>query len=554
MSWSIDESTENTIKRAALNAARRKEKDAFSVVNEPDREVLRTFEEVDSQGAEIEPLEYMEPIGGFSGQSAESGASVDPEAGAERADAASKEGVPEDVAAFRSVLKPGERYDLTNRNFDDACFDNLLFWGKERNISDFSFRTSDYVRGMTGRGWRIISSRPIGPTELDQVIYKIVNTTATSSMLNGNEIAKSYQPRNVDSNAKEKGRFRFSGTCIKSPVSDESGFALVLRSLPVLPPTVKELGIERDIVDNFLRQNSLSIVTGGTGHGKSTTLYSLLFNIVQEDIIKEGDTREPKGLHILDYSSPIEYTLDSLIESESFISQTDVGFMLRDPDSNTESATWGYAARNALRRKPDLIVIAETRDKPTMDADLVCANTGHQALTTMHNNSVSSCFQRILRFYPRDERIGVATDLIGYLNIVINQQLLPRKGGGKVAVREYLVVNDYVKNRLLAISDAEIWPMEVQKILEENSSLPHDKRLCACQLKMHHAKRLLDSDIITQQTYDSVVQATHILLQGIKEVGDQQQSDDLTPRTLLPKECYRDPRSEAENPSSGEES
>lgn len=546
MSWSLDKETENAIIRASHLSHQRKTGESFSVVDREDEEVRPTFETIDTQG-NPEHLEDMEPIGGFVEEGAHQGAQENESDNVDSSDKnnANKDGVPEDVAAFRSVLKRGERYDLSNRVFDDACFDDLLFWGKERNISDFSFRTSDYVRGMTGRGWRKISSRVINPTELAQVIYKIVNTTATSSMLNGNEIAKSYQPRNIAKND-EIGRFRFSGTCIKSPVSDESGFALVLRSLPALPPTVKELGIERDIVDNFLRQNSLSIVTGGTGHGKSTTLYSLLFNIVAEDIIEDGDDREPRGLHILDYSSPIEYTLDALIESESFISQTDVGYMLRDPDSNTESATWGYAARNALRRKPDLIVIAETRDKPTMDADLTCANTGHQALTTMHNNSVSSCFQRILRFYTRDERIGVATDLIGYLNIVINQQLLPRKGGGKIAVREYLVVNDYVENRLLAISDAELWPMEVQKILEENSDLPRDQRQCACQLKMHHAKRLFESDMITQETYDTVVKATHALLNGLKEVGDQQKSDDAAPRTFLPKECYRDPEPEVE--------
>ena len=509
--WSIPEHTEQQLFRATQDAHQRKLRE----------EMQRTQEEINRDQI-IEAIEV-------------SGNKPD------------TDGVPEDIAVFKSVLKKGECFPLGGSYVDDVVFDEILFWGKERNISDFSFRSFDYVRGMTGRGWRKISSRPINANELSQIIQKIVNTTATSSMLNGNEITKSYQPRDKN---KKAARFRFSGTCIKSPVSDDSGFALILRSLPELPPTVKELGIEPDILDNFLRPNSLSIITGGTGHGKSTLLYSCLFDIVLSDIIPEGDDREARGLHILDYSSPIEYTLDKMLESESFISQTDVGFMLRDPDSNTESATWAYAARNALRRKLDVIVIAETRDKPTMDADLTCANTGHQALTTMHNNSVSSCFQRILRFYTRDERIGVATDLIGYLNIVINQQLLPREGGGKVAVREYLVVNDYVKNRLLSIDDAERWPLEVQRILEENSGLPSDQRSCACQLKMHHAKKLFDNNIISKETYDSIVLATHVLQKEIVNVGDQQVSDDPTPRTFQPKECYRPSEQETSSPDS----
>lgn len=464
---------------------------------------------------------------------------------------------------FAVVLKNGERFDLDRAIVNDITFDQILFWGKARRVSDFSFRTGDYVRGLTGKGWRRISSRPIKPNELEDILRTIISETATSSMRNGHELAQSYMPKErveIDDervsgpNGRKAThvvthRFRFSGTCIKSPISDDIGFALVLRSLPALPPTVKELGIEAEILKHWVKTNSANFITGGTGSGKSTLIYSILADMIYQDIANEDlpehlktpenikpDDWEPRGLHILDYSAPIEYTLDRLIMSESFLSQTDVSFMLRDPDNRTESATWSYAVRNALRRKPDGILIAETRDRATIDAMVTAANTGHQAYTTMHNNSVVSCFQRILRFYPKDERLGLATDLIGYLNIIVNQQLIPKSSGGKVAIREYLIVNDYVRNRLLAVEEVESWPNLVHQIMVENSEVENPQ--CVCRLKMHHARQRFNEGDITEEVYESIVRQTSDMVASTKIVGEHMPSDPM-PRSFLEPDAYR---------------
>lgn len=417
---------------------------------------------------------------------------------------------------FGVIIKDGEKYD-TDSLFDATAFDDFLKWGKIRKVSDFSVRSNDYIRGYVGGGWRILSMRPIEHDELDAIIREIDTATSTADLLKGKDIDRAYKPQDIKT--KVSHRFRINMTHIKSPISDSEAYAVVARVLPEMPPTTTQLGIEPELVAAFHRPNSISLITGGTGSGKSTLIYALVRHFIEEG--KKSTT----GYHILDYSKPIEYVIND-IESQSFLSQSEVGSMLRDFDSSLESAQWQYAVRNAMRRKPDIIVVGETRDRPTFDAVLTAANTGHDTITTLHNNSCASSLQRGLRFYAHEERLGVGTDLVGYLNCIINQQLVNGVDGlRKFALREFIVMNDYVRNTLLGTPNVEKWPKILQDIILENSDKPKEKRKVFCRSKVDHAKERYNNGEISLETVKEIEAQTVGLEASIQTIGDQEAVD-----------------------------
>lgn len=414
---------------------------------------------------------------------------------------------------FGVIIQDGEKYDIPH-NFDATGFDNFLKWGKERKVSDFSVRSNDYIRGYVGGGWRILSGRTVEHDEVDAIIRQIDTATSTADLLKGKDIDRAYRPK--DMITKIVHRFRINMTGIKSPVSDSEAYAIIARMLPEMPPTTEQLGIEPELVHAFHKSNSISLITGGTGSGKSTLIYAFI-----RHFIELGKTQKT-GLHILDYSKPIEYVIND-IDSQSFLSQSEVGSMLRDFDSSLESAQWQYAVRNAMRRKPDVIVVGETRDKPTFDAVLTAANTGHDTITTLHNNSCASSLQRGLRFYAYEERLGVGTDLVGYLNCIINQQLVNGADSRKkFALREFIVMNDYVRNCLLSVPDVEKWPRLLQDIILDNSDKPVGTRKVFCRSKVDHAKERYNAGEISLETLEAIRAQTIGMESSLNDIGDQE--------------------------------
>lgn len=414
---------------------------------------------------------------------------------------------------FGSKLQPGEKFHL-GAKFDANKFDDCLFWTKGKGGSDISIRSDDFIRAEVGGKWTKVSDRRVLSSEFEQIIKKIITNAAPGSLLKGKDIDKSYQPLDIN-NDNMAHRFRMNVTAMRSLNSDNPGFAMVLRSLPTNPPTVKQLGIEEDIIKYFRRKDGLNLVTGGTGSGKSTLIYSLLRNILESE-----DTHD----HILDYSKPIEYTMDGLDFPNSFISQTEVGVHLRNTDNPTESAAWQSAVRNALRRKPNHIIIGETRDKPTCDSVLTAANTGHLATTTLHTNGVAASIQRVLRFYSFEERIGVGMDFLSYLNIIVNQMLVSSKDGTrKYALREYLLFNDYVKSMLRSEDNVDKWPLLIQDIMNTHSLKPDGP--VKCMTMLDHAMLRYNAGEIGDDSLDIVKSLARGHQESLSEIGKQATRD-----------------------------
>ena len=171
------------------------------------------------------------------------------------------------------------------------------------------------------------------------------------------------------------------------------------------------------ICHNFAQlKQGFVLVTGPTGHGKSTTLAAIINEINLE-----------KAVHILTIEDPIEYVYPA---GKSIISQ-------REMDLDTHS--WAMALRSALREDPDVVLVGEMRDPETIAAAMTIAETGHLVFSTLHTNSASQTIDRIIDSFPADQQTQVRTQLASTLKGVVSQRLIPQLNGGRIPAVEVLL-------------------------------------------------------------------------------------------------------------------
>ncbi|MBI4096637.1 MAG: type IV pilus twitching motility protein PilT [Candidatus Levybacteria bacterium] len=187
----------------------------------------------------------------------------------------------------------------------------------------------------------------------------------------------------------------------------------------LLPPnvlTIEDLHLP-DILHSFsdLTQG-LVLVTGPTGHGKSTTLAA----IINEINLK-------RSAHILTIEDPIEYVYPA---GKSIISQREMGI---------DTHSWDFALRAALREDPDVVLVGEMRDPETIAAAITIAETGHLVFSTLHTNSAAQSIDRIIDSFPANQQPQIKIQLAATLKGIVSQRLLPMISGGRIAGVEILL-------------------------------------------------------------------------------------------------------------------
>jgi twitching motility protein PilT len=204
---------------------------------------------------------------------------------------------------------------------------------------------------------------------------------------------------------------------------DLAGVGAVFRQIPSKILTVKDLGLPRSILELCELDKGLVVVTGPTGSGKSTTLAAMV------DYINER-----RDDHLITIEDPVEFVHR---DKRCLINQREVG-----------SHTRGFKAalRAALREDPDIVLVGEMRDLETVAIAIETAETGHLVFGTLHTNTAASTVDRIIDQFPTDRQAQIRMMLSESLKGVVAQTLLRRKGGGRVAALEILLVTPAVSN------------------------------------------------------------------------------------------------------------
>lgn len=198
-----------------------------------------------------------------------------------------------------------------------------------------------------------------------------------------------------------------------------------LRIIPYQVPVLSSLNLP-DIVSNFISlKQGFILVTGPTGQGKSTTVASILTQII--------DTR---NVHVITIEDPVEYILKN---NQAIVSQREVG---------GDTASFASALRSCLRQDPDVVFVGEMRDLETIQAALTVAETGHLVFSTLHTNSASQTIDRIIDVFPEKDKAQVRLQLANVLTAVVSQRLVPTLDGGRLPAVEIMVANNAIKNSI----------------------------------------------------------------------------------------------------------
>ncbi len=201
--------------------------------------------------------------------------------------------------------------------------------------------------------------------------------------------------------------------------------AAALRLLPLKIPSIDELNLP-PVCHSFAElHHGFVLVTGPTGHGKSTTLAAILEEINQS-----------RAEHIVTVEDPVEYFHQPKL---SIISQ-------REMHDDTHS--WEVALRSVLREDPNVVLIGEMRDYETIAAALTIAETGHLVFATLHTNSAAQTVDRIVDVFPPHQQQQIRMQLAATLEAVFSQRLVPAVGGGRLVAYEVMLGTSAVKNSI----------------------------------------------------------------------------------------------------------
>jgi twitching motility protein PilT len=276
------------------------------------------------------------------------------------------------------------------------------------------------------------------------------------------------------------GRFRCSA------YRQLNGCGVVLRVISGRIPTFDELKLPPVIHDVARSQRGLTLLTGTTGSGKTTTLASII------DLI--NDTYRCKIVTIED---PIEFVHAN---KKAMVSQIELG---------TDTPSFDQALRQALRQDPDVILVGELRDVETLRIALRAADTGHQVFSTLHSANAAQTIERIIAMFPADEHQVLLSQLATNVEAIISQRLVTTTGGSRRPAVEVL--------RGSAVTEKFIFERRLGELLTyietgESGMQSFDQHL----LKMYQEKDISGTEAMRAATNPEMM---GMALRGIRRIG-----------------------------------
>jgi twitching motility protein PilT len=217
----------------------------------------------------------------------------------------------------------------------------------------------------------------------------------------------------------DKGRFRVNA------YTQKGSLAVAFRLIPLIIPPIETLGLPPILHSFTTSRQGFVLVTGPTGHGKSTTLAAMLQEI-----------NKNRAAHIITIEDPVEFVFSPI---KSIISQ-------REMRNDTHS--WEIALRSVLREDPDVVLVGEMRDYETIAAALTVAETGHLVFATLHTNSAAQTIDRIVDVFPEEQQKQVRLQLSNVIEAVFSQRLIPAISKGRVVAYEVMLGTTAIKTAI----------------------------------------------------------------------------------------------------------
>jgi twitching motility protein PilU len=282
----------------------------------------------------------------------------------------------------------------------------------------------------TETGFVKIEHKPLSAEEINEIIAAMMTNRQKREFDTAMEMNSSLDMG-------QHGRFRVNA------LRQRQNPALVIRRIISKIPSFADLLLPKVLESLALEKRGMVLLTGMTGSGKSTTLASM---IDFRNSMQEG--------HIITIEDPIEYFHE---HKKSVITQREVGV-------DTES--YSTALKNALRQRPDVILVGEIRDREVMEQALMASETGHLCLATIHTNNAYQAIERILNMFPEESSQQIRLGLSANLKAIISQRLIPATNGSMVPAIEVMLNQGLVRELIMK---GEL--PRIKDVMEQNNSL-----------------------------------------------------------------------------------
>lgn len=304
---------------------------------------------------------------------------------------------------------------------DRASIEDFLNMAEEKGASDLHLQ-SEYPPMLRVDGKLIALSNQVLTNDRLLELFK--------PLISEEELLRFRKDLDIDFSYSHK-----TGTRFRVNLFNKKGqVAGAFRLIPSRIRTIAELGLP-DVMYDFARlPHGLVLVTGPTGHGKSTTIASM---------IQEVNLNEPK--HIITIEDPIEYVFP---KAKALVAQREIGTDVKD---------FKRALRASLREDPDVVLVGEMRDFETIAATITVAETGHLVYSTLHTNSAAQSIDRIIDVFPDAQQAQIRAQLANVISAIISQRLVPVSKGGRRAVLEIMIATPAIKN---AIREAKTYQID----------------------------------------------------------------------------------------------
>jgi twitching motility protein PilU len=307
---------------------------------------------------------------------------------------------------------------------------NYLNAMNDHKASDLYLTVNHAPTLRTENGFVSLADKPLTHDDINDIL----NTVLTARQKRDYE---TQMELNTSLDMGRYGRFRLNA------LRQRQFPALVIRRIISKIPSFEDLRLPKILEKLSMEKRGLILLTGMTGSGKSTTLAAM---IDHRNNTEEG--------HIITIEDPIEYYHE---HKKSVVTQREVGV-------DTES--YGVALKNALRQRPDVILVGEIRDREVMEQALTSAETGHLCLATIHTTNSYQAIERIVNFFPEDYAAQIRLNLSVNLKAIISQRLLPSLHGGMVPAIEVMLNQGLVRD---LIFKGEI--TKIKDVMEQNATL-----------------------------------------------------------------------------------
>lgn len=327
-------------------------------------------------------------------------------------------------------------------NVIDGGVDSLFAAG----ASDITIQSDDFLWAYINRRHVQVTNRRLDDGEVAGIVRHLYGSDGVFGMLGagqGIDFEVDIRPR-LDSSRDDfdpdySVRCRVNVTSCRVG-NASNGYSITMRTIPGIPPAFESLNLPAEIAENFFPSQGLVFVVGITGSGKSTLLAA-------HNRARLENTANP--VKIGTYEDPIEFVYPRLpmvqgdVSSAAArmpeVSQVQVGTHLKD---------FAFAAPNALRRKFDVLIMGEMRDRESVETGLLLAATGHATYATLHCETPAEAVARVVSEFPYDAQPAVANKLLSNLRLVVAQKIERDVNGKGRAFRSWCIFDQAFKAEL----------------------------------------------------------------------------------------------------------